>query len=47
MSVQYEHDGIATFPATTETIFRYMSTGNHSHAAFKSHRLVSAVDKIL
>jgi hypothetical protein len=40
MSVRYKRDGIATFPATTEKIFRYMSAGNHKHAAFKSHRLV-------
>lgn len=40
MSIHYEHEGIATFPVTTDTIFRYMSIGNHQHAAFKSHRLV-------
>jgi hypothetical protein len=40
MSVHYKHEGIATFPTTTDTIFRYMSVGNHQHAAFKSHRLV-------
>jgi hypothetical protein len=40
MSVHYRHDGIATFPAATEQVFRYMSAGNHQHAAFKSHRLV-------
>jgi hypothetical protein len=38
--VRYKKDGIATFDATTEEIFRYMSAGNHPHAAFKSHRLV-------
>ena len=40
MSVHYQHDGIATFPTTTDTIFRYMSAGGHQHAAFKEHRLV-------
>lgn len=28
------------FPVTTDTVFRYMSAGDHEHAAFKSHRLV-------
>jgi hypothetical protein len=40
MSIHYKHDDIATFPTTTDTIFRYMSAGNHQHAAFKDHRLV-------
>ena len=40
MSVHYKKDGIATFDATPEKVFRYMSTGNHPHAAFKSHHLV-------
>ena len=40
MTVHYKHDAIATFPVPTETVFRYMSAGNHQHAAFKSHRLV-------
>ena len=39
-SVQYKKDGIATFDATPETLFQYMSAGGHPHAAFKSHRLV-------
>jgi len=37
--VRYKREGIATFDATTETIFKYMSAGNHPHAAFKSHKL--------
>ena len=41
MSVHYTHGGIAVFPTTTETILRYMSTGDHHHTAFKSHELVS------
>jgi hypothetical protein len=40
MGIHYQHDAIATFPTTTDTIFRYMSSGGHRHAAFKSHRLV-------
>ena len=40
MPVHYKRDGMATFDATTEKIFSYMSAGNHPHAAFKSHRLV-------
>lgn len=39
MGVHYKRDGIATFDATTDTLFRYMSSGGHPHAAFKSHRL--------
>jgi hypothetical protein len=41
MQVHYKHDGIATFDTTPETVFRYMSAGDHPHVAFKSHRLVS------
>jgi hypothetical protein len=40
MGVHYKKDGIATFDATPEKIFRYMSAGNHPHAAFKRHSLV-------
>lgn len=47
MSVHYQHDGIATFPTTTDTIFRYMSRGNHQHAAFKSHRLVGTPNGVV
>ena len=47
MGVHYEKDGIATFDATTETIFSYMSAGDHRHAAFKSHRLVSVSDDVV
>jgi alkyl hydroperoxide reductase subunit AhpC len=38
--VRYKKEGIATFDTTTDVIFKYMSAGNHPHAAFKSHRLV-------
>jgi alkyl hydroperoxide reductase subunit AhpC len=39
-TVRYKKAAIGTFPVTTDTVFRYMSAGNHPHAAFKSHRLV-------
>jgi len=47
MSVHYKRDGIATFDATTEKIFRYMSAGGHPHAAFKSHQLVGVSDDVV
>jgi hypothetical protein len=40
VSVHYKHDGIATFEANNEKLFRYMSAGDHHHEAFKSHQLV-------
>jgi hypothetical protein len=40
MGVHYRRDGIATFDATTDTVFRYMSAGGHEHSAFRSQRLV-------
>ncbi len=45
--VRYKKDGIATFDADVDTIFRYMSAGNHPHAAFKSHRLVSVSGNVV
>jgi alkyl hydroperoxide reductase subunit AhpC len=47
LRVRYRKDGIATFDATPETIFRYMSAGNHPHAAFKRHELVSVKDGLV
>lgn len=47
MSVHYKREGIATFDATPETIFSYMSAGNHRHAAFKSHRLIGVSDDVV
>jgi hypothetical protein len=47
MTLHYKKDGIATFEAATEKIFGYMSAGNHPHAAFKSHRLVSVSDNVV
>jgi hypothetical protein len=38
--VRYKKDGIALFEASTDTVFRYMSAGNHPHKAFKRHHLV-------
>jgi thioredoxin-dependent peroxiredoxin len=45
--VRYKKDAIATFDASTDTIFRYMSAGDHPHKAFKSHRLVSVVGNVV
>ena len=45
--VRYRREGIATFDATTETIFKYMSAGNHPHTAFKSHRLVGVSGNVV
>ncbi len=39
-TVTYRKEGIALFPVPAERVFRYMSVGDHRHAAFKSHRLV-------
>ena len=47
MSVHYKKDGIATFDASTEKIFQYMSAGEHPHASFKSHRLVGVSDNVV
>ena len=47
MSVHYRKEGIATFAATPEKIFRYMSSGGHPHAAFKSHRLGGVDDGVV
>jgi hypothetical protein len=47
MTVHYKRDGIATFDATPDTLFQYMSAGDHPHAAFKSHRLVAADDGLV
>lgn len=46
-SVHYRREGIATFEATPEKIFRYMSAGNHPHVAFKSHRLVGVTGNVV
>ena len=47
MSVHYKKDGIATFDATAEKLFSYMSAGGHPHAAFKSHRLAAISDGVV
>jgi alkyl hydroperoxide reductase subunit AhpC len=38
--IRYKKEGVTTFDATPEKIFRYMSSGNHPHAAFKSYNLL-------
>jgi len=45
--VHYKKDGIATFDATTEKVFRYMSAGNHPHKAIKTHRLVGVTGSVV
>ena len=45
--VRYRKDGIATFDATAETIFQYMSAGGHPHAAFKRHEVTSVKDNLV
>jgi heme-degrading monooxygenase HmoA len=47
MSVHYTKYGIATFDATPEKLFQYMSAGGHPHQAFKSHRLVGISDGVV
>ena len=47
MAVHYKKDGIATFDATPEKLFQYMSAGGHQHAAFKSHRLDGVADGVV
>ena len=47
MSVHYKKDGIATFDATTDKVFQYMSAGDHPHAAFKSMRLVGVSGNVV
>jgi alkyl hydroperoxide reductase subunit AhpC len=46
-TVPYRKQGIATFDAPVEEVFRYMSAGNHPHQAFKSHRLVGQVGNVV
>jgi hypothetical protein len=47
MPVHYKKDGIATFDVPTAKVFRYMSVGNHRHAAFKRHSLVGVADNVV
>jgi alkyl hydroperoxide reductase subunit AhpC len=46
-TVSYRKEAIAMFPAPAERVFRYMSVGNHQHAAFKSHRLVGVQSDVV
>ncbi len=46
--IQHGHDfDEATFDATPDKLFAYMSAGGHPHAAFKSHRLVGVADGVV
>jgi hypothetical protein len=45
--VTYRKEAIAVFPASAERVFRYMSVGDHRHAAFKSHRLVGVQSDVV
>jgi len=47
MSVHYKKEGIATFDATSDKLFQYMSAGGHPHAAFKSHRLLGISEGVV
>ena len=47
MSVHYRKEGIATFDATPDKLFQYMSAGGHPHVAFKSHRLDGISDGVV
>ncbi|HLX12520.1 MAG TPA: hypothetical protein VKS81_06890, partial [Bacteroidota bacterium] len=47
MNVHYKKEGITTFDAPVDKVFDYMSAGNHKHAAFKSHRLLSAAGNVV
>ena len=45
--VRFERAGIATFDATPERIFRYMSAGDHPHKAFKRHTLTEVAGNVV
>jgi thioredoxin-dependent peroxiredoxin len=45
--VRFRREGIATFEATTDKIFRYMSASDHHHKAFKSHKVVGVADNVV
>jgi hypothetical protein len=38
-AVHYKKDRITIFPVPVKDVFKYMSSGNHHHAAFKDHKL--------
>ena len=46
-TIHYKKDGIATFDVPVERVFQYMSSGNHPHRAFQSHRLVSVAGNVV
>ena len=45
--VRYRKDAITTFDAPVETVFHYMSAGNHPHATFKRHELKSVTGNLV
>ncbi len=47
MLVHYKKDGIVLFDAPVEKMFRYMRVGDHKHASFKSHKLVSVTGNVV
>jgi hypothetical protein len=47
MSIHYKKNGIATFDAPVDQVFKYMSAGNHHHKAFKSHRLANVSGNVV
>jgi thioredoxin-dependent peroxiredoxin len=46
-TIHYRKDGITIFPVSIEEVFKYMSAGNHQHAAFKSHKLVGITSNVV
>jgi alkyl hydroperoxide reductase subunit AhpC len=46
-TISYKKDGIAVFDVPAEEVFRYMSAGNHPHAAFKRHELVGIAGNVV
>jgi hypothetical protein len=46
-TVRYKKDAIATFDVPVDQVFKYMSAGNHQHAAFKSHRLAGVTGNVV
>ena len=45
--VSYKKEGIGVFDVPTDEVFRYMSAGNHPHAAFRRHELVGVVGNVV
>ena len=45
--VHIQKDGFVTFDANVETIFRFMSSGDHPHAAFKRYHLIGVAGDVV